>query len=338
MHILYTIDKKYLDIMLASIYSMVEKGGLKSIHFHIVTSGFDEEEKDKLEKFFNILPNVKYTFYRLEDYPIDDYGIPSWRGTQIANARLFFPSIIKEQNPDIDNLLYIDSDTLIKNDLSGLDSYNDNTVCAVLSDGTRKKECIDRLGVDQYYNSGVIYFNLDKWKSVDFEHEIKQFNKQSIPLIYPDQDIFNLLLKDEIKTIPSRYNLSLYPLILSPLELKLYCRKKQIPAKELMNEKDLAVILHSIGLFNIKPWHRNNINPLTEDFKKYMEVINPDYQLEELSRLKKIISISPTLFKTIIIFRANLPKGLDDFARYLSLTLQGASERSLFQKVKKKKD
>ena len=114
MHILYTIDKKYLDIMLASIYSMVEKGGLKSIHFHIVTSGFDEEEKDKLEKFFNILPNVKYTFYRLEDYPIDDYGIPSWRGTQIANARLFFPSIIKEQNPDIDNLLYIDSDTLIK--------------------------------------------------------------------------------------------------------------------------------------------------------------------------------------------------------------------------------
>ena len=68
---------------------------------------------------------MKYTFYRLEDYPIDDYGIPSWRGTQIANARLFFPRIIKEQNPDIDNLLYIDSDTLIKNDLSGLDSYND---------------------------------------------------------------------------------------------------------------------------------------------------------------------------------------------------------------------
>ena len=122
---------------------------------------------------------------------------------------------------------------------------------------------------------------------------------------------------------------------MSPLELKLYCRKKQIPAKELMKEKDLAVILHSIGLFNIKPWHRNNVNPLTEDFEKYMEVINPNYKLEELSRLKKIISISPTLFKTIIIVRANLPKGLNDFTRDMSLTLQGANDRGLFQKVKK---
>ncbi len=335
MHIMYTINKKYLEIMLVSMYSLIENGGLEKIHFHIVTADFDEEANNKVGEFLSRFPNVTYNLYRLEDYPIDNYGIPSWRGTQIANARLFFPRIIKESNPNIDNLLYIDSDTIIKGNLTGLKEYNGSTVCAAREEGAKKETYQERLGLDRYYNSGVIYLNVDKWNSLDFEHEMKLFNPQGkYRIIYPDQDIFNLVLREEIETIPSRYNLSPYPIIMSPLEMRLYYRNRQLTVEEVLEEKRHAVILHSIGLFNIKPWYKNHINPLTKDFEEYIRRIDPEYELEELSSLKKIFTFSPALFKAIIIAKSAFPKKLNDVASSLSLRLQKARDDEFFKKGK----
>ena len=335
MHIMYTVNKKYTDIMLASMYSLIDNGKLDQIHFHIVTADFDEEAKTRVGEVLSTFPNVTFTFYRLEDYPIDDYGIPSWRGTQIANARLFFPKIIKEKYPNIQNILYIDSDTLVKGNLNSLNAYNNNAVCASREGGAKKTDYIDRLGLDRYFNTGVIYLNLDKWQSLDLEHEIRLFkNKTRYRIIYPDQDLFNIILKDEIQAIPSRYNLSPYPLIMNPLEMQIFYRNRQLTAEEVLEEKKNAIILHSIGLFNVKPWYRNNINPLTDDFESYMKRINPEYQLEELSRLKKVLTFSPALFKAIILAKANLPKGLNDISRELSLKLQNAIEPETTKKTK----
>lgn len=333
MHIMYTINKKYSDVILPSIYSLIENSGLESIHFHIITADFDEETNNKIAEFLNNFPNVSYTFYKLEDYPIDDYGIPNWRGTQIANARLFFPNIIKEINPDIDNLLYIDSDTIIKGNLTGLEAYSDKIVCAAKEDVSKKIDYTNRLGLNRYFNSGVLYFNLDKWKDFDFVHEMRLINPQSrYQIIYPDQDIFNLVVRDEIGTIPTRYNLSPYSLIMNPLEMKLFYRTCQLSSEEVLEEKKNAIILHSLGFFNIKPWHKNNINLITKDYEGYMKRINPEYQLEELSGLKKYISISPTLFKSIILTKSVFPKRLSNAARELSLKLQKARDADYSKK------
>ncbi len=335
MHIMYTVDKKYANIMLTSMYSLIENGGLESIHFHIVTAGFDEETTNRVSYFLSKFPNVTFTFYKLEDYPIDNYGIPSWRGTQIANARLFFPKIIREKYPNIKNILYIDSDTLVKNSLNGLEAYDDHAVCAAREGGARIREYKERLGLDKYYNSGVIYLNLEKWASLDFEHEMKVYNPQAkFRILYPDQDIFNLVLRDEIQTIPSRYNLSPYPFMMNPIEMKLFYKKRQLTAREALEEKRNAVILHSIGLFNIKPWYRNNINPMTKDFEEYMRRIDPEYQLEELSRMKRILTFSPALFKAMLITKANFPEPLNDLTREISLKMQKARDSEFFKRGK----
>ena len=328
MNILYTINKQYIDIMLTSLYSLIQNNKLLYIKLHVVTSNCDNHDLDKIKLFIDNYPNIELFLYKLEDNPIDKYNMPNWRGSQIANARLFYPRIIKEKH-NIDNLLYIDSDTLIIKELNGLNQYNDYTINAC-KEGITLKKYYHELGLNNYYNTGVLYFNLNKWIELNIENEIeKLFKNDNYNINYPDQDTLNIILKDEINAIPKRYNTSAYPFIFNDFELKLFYNKKyrQADYEEIMKEREETIILHSLGLFNIKPWTNNKVNPFTDEFMKYMENINPQFVKEELSTLKKILTLSPRLFKMILIARTYLPDKIEQKNRMLSLKLQKAIEK-----------
>ena len=320
MHVMYTANKNFIEIMLTSIYSLILNGNLENINLHLITENCNEEDFNKIHNFLDQFENVNVDIYKLEENPINEYGIPNWKDSQIANARLFYPRIIKERHPEIKNLLYIDCDTIIKKDLNGITLYDNFPINAVLDEG-QKDYHEKELGLDKYYNSGVLYMNVEQWNNLDMEYRIKDFcSKAKIKFTYPDQDVFNVTLKDEINTIPNRFNLSLFPSVFNKLGLKIYydIQNRQVNYQDILKEKEEAIILHSLGLFNIKPWYDNKINPLTKEFTQYVKDINPNFELKELSRLKKIMTISPTLFKSIILIKPYIPTEIADKARVLS--------------------
>ncbi len=309
MHVMYTANKNFIEIMLTSIYSLILNGNLESINLHIITENCDESDFYKIHKFLDQFNNISVDIYKLEDKPINEYGIPNWKNSQIANARIFYPRIIKERHPEVKNLLYIDCDTIIKGDLNELTSYDEYPINAAL-DETTKDYYEKGLGLTKYHNSGVLYINTNEWDKLDIEYRVKDFCKTpNIKISYPDQDILNITLKDEIHTIPNRFNLSLYPYIFKMFGMKIRyeMQERQISYKDILEAKENAAILHSLGLFNIKPWYNSKINPLTEEFMQYMKDIDPNFKLKELSRFKKIITISPTFFKSIILIKPYIP-------------------------------
>lgn len=326
MDVLYTINNKYLDIMLTSLYSLILNGNLEFIRLHVVTLDFEKEDLDKLKRFVNMFPSVELYTYKLEDNPIDDYKIPSWRGNQIANARLFYPRIINDKSGSIENILYIDSDTIIVDDLSGLSKYDENAVNAC-KDGTLKSYYEDRFGIKNYYNTGVLYINVDKWLNLDVEGRVIDFYKHNDKIIsFPDQDTFNVILQDEINSIPIRYNMVTYPYAFNDLYLRLFYNDKirQLGYEEITREKDNAKILHSAGICNIKPWTNNKINPFNNKFMEYMEEVNPNFEKEELSKTKKLLTLCPPLFYTLIMIRTYFPRKIDEVGRQISLKIQHA--------------
>ena len=319
MHVMYTANKNFVEIMLTSIYSLILNGNLESINLHLITEDCDEEDFNKIRNFLDQFENVSVDIYKLEENPIVEYGIPNWKDSQIANARLFYPRIIKEKHKDIKNLLYIDCDTIIKKDLNELTLYDKFPINAVLDEG--KSNYHKELGLDKYYNSGVLYINMEEWNNLDIEYRIKDICKSDkIKFTYPDQDAFNITLKDEINTIPNRFNLSLYPFIFNKVGMKIYydLQGGQTSYKDILKEKDKVVILHSLGLFNIKPWYNSKVNPLTDEFTQYIKDINPEFKLKELSKLKKIMTLSPTLFKSIILIKPYIPTIIADKVRVIS--------------------
>ena len=330
MDILFTINNKYIDIMLSSLLSIIINGNLERIRLHVVTSECTDEDIDKIKRFIDLYDNIELHIYRLEDNPIDNYGIPNWRGSQIANARLFYPRIIKDEVGDVENLLYIDSDTITVGDLSTLKEYDAYPINACLDESSVSSYYADELNLEKYYNSGVLYYNVNDYLNLDMEYRIGEYNNTAVtPLTFPDQDLINLLLKDEINQLPPRYNMSGYTTMKSEITGNMFYNPKirQLSFDEIKEERKHKKILHSYGFFNVKPWTNNNVNPFNDEFMKYMEQVNPEFTKEELKRVKKLLTICPALFKTLYLIRPYLPKTVEKNMRSKSLTLQKAIDK-----------
>ena len=321
MNILYTVNNKYVAIMLTSLYSLIKNGNLPYINLYVVTSNFETDDYLRLEKFISSFDNITLQIYNLYDININKYNIPNWRGSQISNARLFYPRVIKEDNVDATNLLYLDSDTLIVRDLNNLNNHNDKIISACIDESSSKSYYRDKLGLKSYYNSGVLYFNLDEYLKLNIEDQIKNYSIDN--LVYPDQDLLNIILSDKINRLEPRYNMSAYSFTLNKLGMKLFYNKnkRQISSEEIIKEQEYKTILHSYGIFNIKPWTNNNINPFNDLFMSYMNYVNDNYTKEDLTNVKKLLAASPFVFRNLVLFNSYLPEHLDDLCREVTLKL-----------------
>lgn len=115
---------------------------------------------------------------------------------------------------DTDKLLYIDSDTVVCDDLSVL--YNTDIseyAIGAVRDMAPTKDKKNKVGKyvsdfkkkyiknGLYVNSGVLLLNLPKMREMQDD-----LLAVSVPLVYPDQDVINVALTGRILELPLRYN------------------------------------------------------------------------------------------------------------------------------------
>lgn len=320
--ILYSVDNRYIDIMLGSIYSLLYNSKIENIRLHIITSNFSKEDYQKLELFFKFYPNVEYYFYPLENFEIDKFSIPTWRGSQIANSRLFFQEILKNKIDDINNLLYLDSDTIIVDDLNDLKNYT-NGIFAV-KEAVLKKYCKNLDNLDTYYNSGVIYIDINEWLNNCYQDEIiHTIERNDIKLSYPDQDILNCALNKYITSLPTKYNLPPHAYIFNGKSGRLYFndKKRCVSYNEIIQSLKDTKIIHSYGLSNIKPWD-STINPFHDEYMKYILTVNPNFKPQQLDTMKKLITLVPTLYYGLMLSRNYLPDNIENKIKQFALHLQ----------------
>jgi lipopolysaccharide biosynthesis glycosyltransferase len=137
MDVLYTANDKYIDIMLTSMVSLIHNGGFDNITFHIIAENYSYEDYKRVYDVLTRYDNVDLFFYNLEDYNIEEFNIPKWKNTQIANARVFYNRIL-DKNPKGEQILYLDSDTLVVDKIDVIRGNEGNPIYAV-QDSTRKE-------------------------------------------------------------------------------------------------------------------------------------------------------------------------------------------------------
>lgn len=132
------------------------------------------------------------------------------RWSPVIYYRLFAHRIF----PDLDRILYLDSDTLVLGDLTELyqTDISKHTMAAVcdmapinitpIASGRYVQNFIKTyLKHNLYVNSGVLLINLKQMSRYD-----DSFQNADIPLQYPDQDLINYCLDGDILRLPLRYN------------------------------------------------------------------------------------------------------------------------------------
>ena len=327
-NILYSSDNKYIDIMLSSILSLIKNSNLSDIKLHIITENFSSKDYKKVESFISNFSNIELNFYPIEEINIDKYKIPDWRGCQIANSRLFFQEIIDDKLTSMKNLLYLDSDTIIVSDLNDIYDYQDKTICAC-KDRVRKNYS-KKLNLDEYYNSGVLFLNTEKWIKDDCQDRIiKQLSSEERKLTFPDQDILNITFKDQISTLPLKYNVNPDTFIYKNIIGKLYFNQKErnISYEEALAARRDPKILHSYGLSEIKPWSKNKVNPYNEIYMEYISKINPDFNQEELTDLKRIMNINTNLFYSYYFLKPYISLEIKDEAAKMILKIKNKNKK-----------
>ncbi len=333
LNVLYTSDQKFIDIMLASIISLLENANIPEIDIHIITSGFSDENYQKIERIINSYPNMNVTFYPLENFNIAKYQMPEWRGTQIANARLFFQEILSKKIQGIDNLLYLDSDTIIMNELNELEQYNAGPIGAVKDQ--KKIADVKNLGLSRYYNSGVLYINTKKWINTAMQDRlIEALEKTTRKLMYPDQDLINIALQNELVTMPQEYNLGPISYLFGSLGEKLYFNNntRQVTLSEIDQATGNPRIIHTYGFGNVKPWNNNTINPYNEEFRKYLSLANPEFITTDPETIGRFFMNRPNLLKLALLIRTYMPSKIDRQVTNKSKRLEESSQKKRYLK------
>ena len=95
--------------------------------------------------------------------------------------------------------------------------FEGNTLCMV-AEPTVDRRRLGKIGLAgrPYYNAGVLFVDLDAWRTTDAEHRLLDcIEREGTHLFANDQDAINIALAAEIKQISPAYNYAntfdLYP-------------------------------------------------------------------------------------------------------------------------------
>lgn len=204
-------------------------------------------------------------------HELEALDLASYRGSSVTNLRLYFDKLLPR---DIHRILYLDADTLVLDDLSPLcslslhgrmlgmvlDAYGD------LMRGTRGKPTAP------YYNAGVLLIDCDRWRRQNWRQRITRYIDQNgAPFAHPDQDIYNLVCRDEICRLPIRYNLqTVHRAVSDRVYFRFLSHSGYYSPQEIAAARECPAVIHMIRTLGTNPWNTDGaLHPDSALYRQY---------------------------------------------------------------------
>ncbi|CAG9434895.1 TPA: glycosyltransferase family 8 protein [Providencia alcalifaciens] len=245
--IIYGSDENYQFGVGVSAVSLLVNNPSNFFRFHLF---LDVVKPDFLDKLRTIAEQFSAEF---NVYELDNTLLKTLPASEVWSSAMYFRLIAFEYlSSDYDYALYLDADVVCQNALNLSTDIIKDVIAGVVADeiGVRKKSGA-RLNVvelsETYFNSGVMFVNLKEWHS----HQVtkKCFEFLSLPNAkdlykYPDQDVLNLILREQLVLLAQRFN-------------TIYTLKNEL--SDSTHQKYKCVITSDTALIHYtgvtKPWH-----------------------------------------------------------------------------------
>ncbi len=217
--VVFFSDRWMLYGLHAALASLLAHAKQVRLNVIVFSDGLTKREKKLLEK-------TAGTFIGGHSFEIRDLqlqwpeGTPTLRGNMTANARIFLPSLL----PDQDEIVYLDSDIIVQRDVGELletgdacplkavdfipdEGHNDFTVL--------RAHVTAPDNVPRMFNSGVFVASLDKWRILGLQQKcvdlLVRLAKAGCFLDCPDQTILNIVFHGRWQCLDSTWNAVLRP-------------------------------------------------------------------------------------------------------------------------------
>lgn len=261
-NLLFSIDRKFMPLLLSCLHSITERGGAGVYHAYILHSDLRKEDEADIRivggemvvpHFIKVPPDLFEGFPETKRYPVQIY------------YRLAAPYLLPSS---LDRILYLDVDTIIINSLETVydTDFNGNYFAAC----THTKEFLQKVNQVRlqteddvpYINTGVMLMNLPLLRRYLDLSEIRRYAlDHQHTLILPDQDILTALYGGNVKILDSlRYNLS-------DRTLFAYNAERNHEKLDLAWVRENSVIIHYFG--KNKPWDNHYLGILDTFYWEY---------------------------------------------------------------------
>ncbi len=277
MNVLYQSDNNYAPYMGVSICSLFENNrSSEGLVIYIIDDGIGEENKNRLlsmaDKYSGTIVFLKGDAILADENISQTFDYTRFR----KNTHSYFKLFIDRLLPDLDErLIYIDCDTVVEGDISELnriDMHDDPIGMVQDSLVTSVKTSVGIDDRDRYYNSGVILIDMKRWKELNCSRRLFEHIRDVRTYGTVDQDVLNVVLHDEIVTLPVRYNFQPIHMDYTYSQYSRVYRHKEPYYSE--GEIGAALkdpgILHFLRYVGESPWHKDNVHPYTPYFDRYL--------------------------------------------------------------------
>ena len=290
MNILYTCDDNYIWLMGISVISLLKNNRhIAKIDIYVLGEKISTENKKLLE-----LISRKYA-RSINVIDVPDLDIPdtlvSARWPISAFTRLYAGQLLPN---NLEHVLYLDCDTIIRGDISELDcpDMNECIFCGVKDCiAGRYKKNIGLSPKDVYINAGVLSINLKRLKELNINQLLDNYMLRYGKLInYADQDILNGVFHNHIGILDARFNVMTIDVTHTYNEIcilrnptNFYSRQELICAVN-----NPTIVHYTTNMRVIRPWFSNSNHPLKDDFFEYFSESPWNYQELEVFRFTSI--------------------------------------------------
>lgn len=274
MNIAYASDNNFVDVMCVSIMSFNDHNSDAVIY--ILDCGIDEHNKQKIlelcsEKNTVLFIDAKKVLDGL------DYDLNLDRGAIAAYARLFMGSMLPQE---VTKVLYIDCDTLIRENLKEL--FDTNLQPYILggvrdSFSTMNKKVFGIKKGGLFINSGVLLIDVGGWRKERIEDHILDLFSKKNKIFQGDQGVINAAFGGNVKELPLKFDVLTYLYDFTYEEMMLYRKPDNYFSKDEVKEAtaEPSIVHFSSSFKSIRPWEEGQCkHPFYPEWNAYYTAIN----------------------------------------------------------------
>lgn len=319
MDIGYVFDEAFVQCASVSIVSLLENNkNIETINFWIFDDGISEESKKVLHELISkYQKNVYYISTTAVKNKLETMDLQLWRNKYSAYLKIMVASLL--QDYELEKIIMLDADTIVVGKIDELWSTSlDGKICGMALEGIHGKyHFYTGLDDNELYNTGVILFDLNRWKYEGIEEKFLLYLKTvSAHYMLPEEDPLSIILAGKVKTLNLKYNFITQFYIYNSLEYyRRFAWDRLYPhfysLEEIQAAKEDVRIYHCIDTFTNRPWHANNCHPYTEIYDYYLYLTN-------WSDISKKIHKMDIKSRVEYFLRKYLPEKISRYLYYLS--------------------
>lgn len=273
--ICFSIDNsyaKYFSVVLQSFMLNCSK----EVNYDIIVL-FNDLSIENISRLSSGLPkNISLRFYNITQIKEKFIDKNKFKPRGYWSESMYFRLLIPEIFKNYEKVLYCDSDIIFNDNIDKIFSIDteDKSLLVVLDsvaqelkyNKKRKKFIENELNIKKsscYFNSGVILFNLSKIDNEKYFESLTLNLKNHRNLLFPDQDLLNIIFQDKVKYVSQVWNFQVNIQIYQQAHLPYY---EQEYLNDYLAAKANPIIIHYSG--SEKPWQ----NPFLFLHYKFWEI------------------------------------------------------------------